>query len=95
MLLLPVQNTEYAYFFADNNFEYTQENSSPIPTVTIVAPHNSYSFTSLLSGDLIKMENGAVVPNLDRVFEFFGEKKAEQDAKFPLQAYKIASNLNC
>ena len=37
------------------------------------------------------MENGAVVPDLDRVFEFFGEKKAEQDAKFPLQASSSVS----
>ena len=86
------ENTEYTYFFADNNFEYTQENSSPIPTVSIVSPSNSYLFTSLLSGDLIKMnESNQIVPDLDRLFEFFGEKKEEQDMKFPIQASSSAS----
>ena len=86
------QNTEYAYFFADNDFHYTAQGSSPTPTVSIVAPSNSYTFTSLLSGDLITMNNNnQIVPNLDRIFEFFGEKKVEQDAKFPLQASSSAS----
>ena len=86
------ENTEYAYFFADNDFHYTAQGSSPTPTVSIIAPSNSYTFTSLLSGDLITMNNNnQIVPNLDRIFEFFGEKKAEQDAKFPLQASSSAS----
>ena len=85
------QNTEYTYFFADENFEYTAQGSSPIPTVSIVSPSNTYSFTSLLSGDLIKMQNDQIVPDMDRLFEFFAEKKAEQDAKFPIQASSSAS----
>ncbi len=86
------QNTEYTYFFADENFEYTAQGSSPIPTVSIVSPSNTYTFTSLLSGDLITMNNSnQIVPNMDRLFEFFAEKKAEQDAKFPIQASSSAS----
>lgn len=86
------QNTEYAYFYADNNFEHTAQGSSPIPTVSIVSPSNTYSFTSLLSGDLITMNNNnQIVPDLDRLFEFFKEKKDAQDAKFPIQASSSAS----
>ncbi len=86
------QNTEYSYFYADSNFEYTAEGSSPIPTVTIVSPSNTYSFTSLLSGDLITKNNsGQIVPDLDRLFEFFAEKKDAEDAKFPIQASSSAS----
>ena len=86
------ENTEYTYFFADNNFEYTAQGSSPIPTVSIVAPSNSYTFSSLLSGDLITTDNNnQIVPDLDRLFEFFAEKKAEEGIRFPIQASSSAS----
>ena len=84
-------NTIYTYFYADENFEYTATGSSNVPTVTIVAPSNSYTFSSLLSGDLIKFENNAIVPNFERLFEFFAEKKAEEGAKFPIQASSSGS----
>ena len=86
------QNTEFTYFYADNEFHYTAENSSPIPTVSIVAPSNNYSFTSLISGDLITTNaNNQIVPDLDRVFSFFAEKKAEQGITYPIQASSCAS----
>lgn len=86
------QDTEYTYFFADENFEYTQQGSSPIPTVSIISPTNSYTFSSLLSGDLITHDaNGNIVPNLDRVFEFFGEKRAEAQPGETIQASSTVS----
>ena len=87
-------NTIFTYFNANNatDFEYTAEGSSPVPIVSIHAPSNSYIFSTLLSGDLITLdENDNVVPDLDRVFEFFKEKKNEVDAKFPIQASSAAS----
>ena len=86
------QDTIFTYFYADENFEYTAQGSSPIPTITIVSPSNSYTFSSLLSGDLIKFdENNAIVPNLDRLFEFFKEKKDEATTNEPIQASSTAS----
>lgn len=85
------QNTEYSYFYADENFEYTAQGSSPIPAVTIVSPSNTYTFSSLLSGDLIKKNNNQIVPDMDRLFSFFAEKKAEPEAKYPIQASSTAS----
>ena len=87
-------NTIFTYFNANNttDFEYTAEGSSNIPAVSIHAPSNSYTFSTLLSGDLIKIdENDEIVPDLDRVFEFFKEKKNEEGAKFPIQASSSAS----
>ena len=87
-------NTEFSYFYANNttDFEYTEQGSSPIPTLTINAPSNSYSFSSLLSGDLITINNqNEIIPNLDRLFDFFKEKKNEDDAKFPIQASSSVS----
>lgn len=87
-------NTVFTYFNANNttDFEYTEQGSSPIPTVSIHAPSNSYTFSTLLSGDLVTLnENGEIVPDLTRVFEFFKEKKNEDDAKFPIQASSAAS----
>ena len=87
-------NTIFTYFNANNttDFEYTEQGSSPIPTVSIHAPSNSYTFSTLLSGDLVTLnENGEIVPDLTRVFEFFKEKKNEDDAKFPIQASSAAS----
>ena len=72
-------NTEYTYFYADENFEYTAQGSSPIPAVTIVSPSNTYTFTSLLSGDLIKKNNNQIVPDMDRLFSFFAEKNKGND----------------
>ena len=85
-------DTEFTYFFADENFEYTAQGSSPIPTVSIVAPSSANTFSSLISGDLIiENENNQIVPDLEQVFEFFGEKKAVENAKFPIQASSCAS----
>lgn len=87
-------NTIFTYYYANNlsDFEYTVQGSSPIPAVSIHAPSNSYIFSSLLSGDLIMIdENDEVVPDLNRVFEFFKEKKAEEDAAFPVQASSSCS----
>lgn len=87
-------NTIFTYFNANNatDFEYTEQGSSSVPTVSIHAPSNSYIFSTLLSGDLITLnEDGEVLPNLTRVFEFFKEKKNEVDAKFPIQASSAAS----
>ncbi len=87
-------NTVFTYFNANNttDFEYTEQGSSPIPTVSIHAPSNSYTFSTLLSGDLVTLnENGEIIPDLTRVFEFFKEKKNEDDAKFPIQASSAAS----
>ena len=85
-------DTEFTYFFADENFEYTPQGSSQIPTVSIVAPSSAHTFSSLISGDLImENENNQIVPNLDKVFEFFGDKKELDGAKFPIQASSAAS----
>ena len=87
-------NTIFTYFNANNvsDFEYTAQGSSNIPTVSIHAPSNSYTFSTLLSGDLITLnENDEIVPDLTRVFEFFKEKKNEEGAKFPIQASSSAS----
>ena len=82
----------FTYFYADENFEYTPSGSSTIPSISIVSPTNSYSFSSLLSGDLIKFdENQAVIPNLERVFEFFKEKKDEAVSNEPIQASSTCS----
>ena len=84
-------DTEFTYFYADENFEYTAQGSSPIPTVSIVSSGN-YTFSSLISGDLIvENENHQIVPDLEQVFDFFGDKKAEENAKFPIQASSSAS----
>ena len=84
----------FTYFYANNttDFEYTAQGSSAIPSVSIVAPSNSYTFSTLLSGDLIKYdENNNVIPNLERVFEFFKEKKEEAVNNEPIQASSSAS----
>ena len=88
------EDTNFSNFYANNltDFEYTSEGSDPIPTLTIHAPENYYTFTSLLSGDLIKFDqNNNIVPNMDRLFEFFKEKKDAEGAAFPLQASSTAS----
>ena len=85
------QNTEFTYFYADENFAYTSQGSSPIPSVTITGTSNTYIFSSLLSGDLIKIENDAIVPDLARVFEFFATEKVKEGMKFPVQASSSAS----
>ena len=87
-------NTIFTYFNANNatDFEYTAEGSSPIPTVSIHAPSNSYTFSTLISGDLITInEDNEIVPDLTRAFEFFREKKNEEGIKFPIQASSAAS----
>ena len=87
-------NTVYSHFYANNltDFEYTSEGSSPTPSISIHAPSNSYTFSTLLSGDLITTNgDGEIIPNLDRIFEFFKEKKDEQDATFPVQASSSGS----
>ncbi len=87
-------DTLFSYFYANNttDFEYTEQGSSPIPFVTINAPSNSYAFNSLVSGDLITInEQNQIVPNMDRLFEFFKEKKNEDEAKFPIQASSSVS----
>lgn len=89
------ENTNYSNFFADNNFVYTEIGSDPIPTLTITAPSNSYTFSALLSGDLITIRKNnnvsEVVPNMNRLFEFFKEEKAKPGATFPFQASSTAS----
>ena len=88
------QNTIFTYFYANNltDFEYTEQGSSPVPEISIQSPSNSYTFSSLLSGDLITTDqDGKIVPNLTRIFEFFKEKKDEEGATFPLQATSTAS----
>ena len=87
-------NSIFTYFYANNleDFEYTAEGSSPTPLISIQSPSNSYSFSSLLSGDLVTFnQNNQIIPNFDRLFEFFKEKKDEQDATFPIQASSSAS----
>ena len=87
-------DTLFSYFYANNltDFEYTAQGSSPIPFVTINAPSNSYTFNSLVSGDLITInEQNQIAPNMDRLFEFFKEKKNEDEAKFPIQASSSVS----
>ena len=87
-------STEFTYYYANNaqDFEFTQTGSSPIPYVSIQAPSNSYTFSSLLSGDLIMFDsNNRIVPDMERVFEFFKEEKEEEGAKFPIQASSSAS----
>ena len=87
-------NTLFTYFYANNleDFEYTAEGSSAIPLISIQSPSNSYSFSSLLSGDLITTnQNNQITPDLDRVFDFFKEKKNELNATFPIQASSSAS----
>lgn len=88
------QNTIFTYFYANNltDFQYTQEGSSPVPEIAIHSPSNSYTFSSLLSGDLITTnQDGEIIPNLTRLFQFFKEKKDEEGAAFPLQATSTAS----
>ena len=87
-------NTVFTYFNANNltDFEYTAEGSSKTPLISIHSPSNNYKYSSLLSGDLITLdENDNIVPNFDRLFEFFKEKKNEEGAQFPLQATSSAS----
>ena len=88
------ENTEYSYYYANNltDFEYTETGSSPIPVVSIQSPSSTYTFSSLLSGDLIAYNaDNQIVPDLTRVFEFFKEKKDEEEASFPIQASSAAS----
>ena len=86
-------DNNFSYFYANNttDFEFTAEGSSAIPSVSIIAPANSYTFSSLLSGDLITFDGDEIVPNLDRVFEFFKEKKNEATNNEPIQASSSAS----
>ena len=87
-------DTLFTYFYANNldDFEYTAEGSSSIPTISVNAPTNSYTFSSLLSGDLITHDsNNNIVPNLTRLFEFFKEKKLEDDIQYPIQASSSSS----
>lgn len=86
-------NTEFVYIYADENFEYDPSSSDPLPTVTLNYPTNEYSYTPLLSGDLIKINNnGAIVPDTDRIFEFIGdEKNKEGGADYPIQASSSVS----
>ena len=87
-------NTIYTYFYANNltDFEYTPTGSSPTPTIAIHSPRNGYTYSSLLSGDLITTnEDNEIIPNLTRLFQFFKEKKNEEGAKFPIQATSTAS----
>ena len=87
-------NTIYTYFYANNltDFEYTSTGSSPTPTIAIHSPSNGFTYSSLLSGDLITTnEDNEIIPNLTRLFQFFKEKKDEQGAKFPIQATSTAS----
>ena len=87
-------STEFTYYYANNleDFEYDAVASNIMPTISIQAPSNSYTFSSLLSGDLITFDSdGKIVPDLERVFEFFKEKREEEGAKFPIQASSAAS----
>ena len=87
-------NTIYTHYYANNleDFEYTSQGSSQTPAISIHAPSNSYTFSTLLSGDLITInEDNEIVPNLTRLFEFFKEKKGEQDIKYPIQASSTGS----
>lgn len=87
--------TIYTYYYANNmtDFEYREEGSSPIPSVSIKSPDASpYTFTSLLSGDLITFDSSNnIVPNIERIFEFFKEKKNEEDIEYPIRATSTAS----
>ena len=87
--------TIYTYYYANNmeDFEYESEGSSPIPYIYIESPNDSpYTFNSLLSGDLITFDSSNnIIPNIDRVFEFFKEKKNEEDIEYPIRATSTAS----
>ena len=76
---------------------YNAQGTIP-PTISINSPPSqTYTYSSLISGDLIKYdESGNIVPNLERVFEFFGSKRPAsgspgEDAAYPIQASSIAS----
>lgn len=82
------QATMFTYYFdteSEDTFEYDEQNehNSSIPSVVIQAPHNNYDYYPILSGDLIKFadsNHNTIVPNIERVFEFFGENKAPEGA---------------
>lgn len=87
-------DTEFSYFFSkEDSFEYDENNSngSPIPTIIIDTPGDGYLYSSLFSGDLISTNQGNLEPNLDRVFEFFAEKKDLSSTTYPLQASSTVS----
>ena len=87
-------STIYTHYYANNvsDFEYTAQGSSPVPSVSLNYPSNSYIFTSLLSGDLITTNNdNEIIPNLTRIFSFFKEKREEADPNEPIQASSSAS----
>lgn len=89
--------TEFAYFAittdGDNDFAYDAVNSDPTPAISVITPSsNTYTFSSLISGDLIaKTNDGKIVPNLTRIFTFFKDKKETEGQAFPLQATSTVS----
>ena len=82
------QTTMFTYYFdteSEETFEFDENNpnSSNIPSITIQSPDNNYDYYPILSGDLIKFtgsNNNTIVPNLERVFEFFNENKVAEGA---------------
>lgn len=88
------QNAIYTSYCANNltDFTYTAQGSDPTPTISIRHPNNNYTFTSLLSGDLITTNsNKEIVPNLTRLFSFFKEKKEIEGITYPIQASSTGS----
>ena len=82
------QTTMFTYYFdteSDETFEYDEENehNSSTPSIIIQSPNNNYDYYPILSGDLIKFADNShntIVPNLDRLFEFFDENKVDDGA---------------
>ena len=77
--------TSYYYdTVSEETFEY--DDNADVPTITFPS-----KYTTLLSGNLIKIENNVISPNLDELFTFFGQKKDAQGAEFPIKASSTAS----
>ena len=74
-----------SYYFdteSTDTFAYDEDNinNSSIPSVTIQSPDDNYDYYPILSGGLIKIVGNTIVPDLDRVFEFFGDNMAAEGA---------------
>ena len=91
----------YANSTSDFNYNSSHENNSKVPIISIVHPNDTYSYSTLLTGDLIKLNSdGSISPNLEMrndndeitggLFKFFGDAR-NNATDFPLQASSVAS----
>ena len=79
------QSSMFTYYFdteSTETFAFDEDNShnSALPTITIQSPNDDYDYYPILSGDLIKFSGNTIVPNIERVFEFFADNMSEEGA---------------